>query len=375
MDFQLDEAAEDLRLLTAEILDKTGASGEVGANPDPGEVWAKFAEAGLIEAFLPEELGGTAADAVSLAAVLREVGLRAAPVPALPVLAMGVLPLVRHAGPDLASVLERVAGGAILTAAVREPGGARATQPATTAAAVAGGYVLQGTKTMVPFGAEAEWILVPARLGDGGVGVFLVSSDVEGLEVAPQPTGSHIPAAAIALNSVRVAHSALVGGDTESAVARTLELSTWAGIAAQASGHLEAALKLTAEHVKTRRQFGRALAEFQAVAMTVSDVYIANLLLTNLTWGGAWRFEAGDPDEAAETLASALLVITEEVAKALLACQQVHGSLGFDATYPLHRHFSAGLHFSRWIGGPDGALELLGDLVDTRTGEAQCASL
>src|SRR5690606_29134693 len=80
-------------------------------------------------------------------------------------------------------------------------------------------------------------------------------------------------------------------------------------LAAPASGALAAALELTPEHVRTRRQFGRALAELQAVTMKVGDVYVAGRALDAALWGGAWRLERGaDPTETASVLESAALL-------------------------------------------------------------------
>ena len=146
-----------------------------------------------------------------------------------------------------------------------------------------------------------------------------------------------------------------------------------AGAAATVSGVLAGALKLTTAHVKTREQFGRPLAEFQAVTMQIADVYIAGRALDAAMWAGCWRLDAGDEpaahrrhrrhDGLDEVLAVAAWHAAGPALRALYTCQHLHGGLGLDVTYPLHRYFAWGTQYAHLLGGEQARLDILGGLL------------
>ncbi|NUW45196.1 acyl-CoA/acyl-ACP dehydrogenase [Nonomuraea rhodomycinica] len=321
MDFGLDETQRDLRELAADLL--------AGDEPE-----RRLREAGLLDLCRPEEAGGAGLGPVEMAVVLREVGARAASVPALPALAAALF-LARHGTREQQ---ERPA-----TLALREPGRALADPPATTADRTDDGWVLTGRKTGVPY-LESD-VLVTADAG-----VFLVSRP----ESRPEFTATGEPAATLVLD--RTPAERVAGPGSVAALRHVLT----AAVAAQASGVLAGALELTTGYVKTRRQFGRALAEFQAVTMQVADVYIAGRALDVAMWSAVWRLGEGLPAE--EDLALAAFH-TGEAFRALYTCQHLHGGLGLDVTYPLHRYFAHAKHLSHLLGGQDAQLDLIGALA------------
>ncbi|WP_113705199.1 acyl-CoA dehydrogenase family protein [Nonomuraea lactucae] len=321
MDFNLDETQQDLRKLAADLLAK-----------DAGE--DRLREAGLLSVCVPEEAGGAGLGPVEMAVVLREVGARAAAVPALPALA-GSLALSTY---GTRAQQERSA-----TIALREPGRALADPPVTRADRTDGSWVLTGRKTQVPY-------LEPAALVSADAGVFLVTSP----EASPEFTSTGEPAATIVLD--RTPAERVAGAEAVPAVRQLFTLA----VAAQASGVLAGALELTTEYIRTRRQFGRVLAEFQAVTMQIADVYVAGRALDVAMWSAAWRLGEGLPAE--EDVAVAALHVGEAF-RALYTCQHLHGGLGLDVTYPLHRYFSHAKHLSHLLGGQDAQLDLIGALV------------
>src|SRR3984885_6668135 len=169
MDFTLGETEQAVASATAEVLDHAQPPAEPGA--DDTALWKELSRAGLLSLALPALLGGDELGVMAVATALTEIGRRAAPVPALPTLALGVLPVVRWGDRDLQQVLlDGVASGdTVLTAAVREPSQVLPAAPATTAemadgpGAAAPGTV-SGVKIGVPYGAEADWVLVPASI-------------------------------------------------------------------------------------------------------------------------------------------------------------------------------------------------------------------
>ena len=316
MDFELEESHSDLRVLAAGLLDRiaetSAAGGAPGGGPGDGAgrahvgaggaaagaaydvaAWKAMAQAGLLDACLPEELGGAGLGAIGLAVLLREVGAHVTEVPAFATLALGALPVARHGTGSQRELLRPVADGElVLSAAVREPGNFAA--PRTVARRSGDGYVLDGVKIAVPYAQEAAVILVPATVPGVGTGVFLVPPAADGVSHQVHPTATGQPAARIGLAGVRVAPGALLGDRADGAAAADLDRLAVAGAAATVSGVLAGALKLTTAHVKTREQFGRPLAEFQAVTMQIADVYVAGRALDAAMWAGCWRLAAGE---------------------------------------------------------------------------------
>ncbi|WP_188191522.1 acyl-CoA dehydrogenase family protein [Nonomuraea sp. SYSU D8015] len=345
MDFNLDETQQDLRKLAAEVLSKEGDTGE-----------ERLRQAGLMSVCVPEEAGGAGLGPVEMAVVLREVGARAAPVPALPTLA-GTLALARYGTLDQqrrhsGDVSGEGAPDGRVTLALREPGRALADPPVTAARPVGDGWALTGRKVSVLYPGAA--VLVSADEG-----LFLVeprSAAASGAApaFAPEFTSTGEPAATLVLDGTPAER---VAGPE--AVAGTGRLFT-AAVAAQASGVLAGALELTTSYIRTRKQFGRALAEFQAVTMQIADVYIAGRALDVAMWSAVWRLGEGLPAE--QDLALAAYHVSEAF-KALYTCQHLHGGLGLDVTYPLHRYFAQAKHLSHLLGGADAQLDLIGALV------------
>ncbi len=120
--------------------------------------------------------------------------------------------------------------------------------------------------------------------------------------------------------------------------ARRLTDLAVAGLLLTAAGLVAGARDLTAEYVKGREQFGRALAQFQAVAMQVADVYIASRTLDLAADNAAWRV-AHDLDAADDLTVGAYWLVAEGP-QALRICHHLHGGMGVDETYPLHHYFS-----------------------------------
>ena len=370
MDFDLDQTQRELRDLAADLLGKEASRERLEAFEKSGDaydtaLWTALGQAGLLGAFLPEDVGGAGLGAVELTVLLREVGARTAPVPAYASLALAALPVAAHGTAGQQALLAPLADGeAVFTGAFREAGPPGTVE--TTARPDGDGYVLDGVKTFVPYAAEASRILVPARVegvagaGGAGVGVFLVEPDA--VEIAPQPSATTEPLSRVVLDGVRVGADALLGGIADGAAWRTLRRSAVTGAVALSSGAIEGALNLTTEYVRTREQFGRPLAQFQAVTMQVGDVYIAKRALDVAVWAGAWRFDrdAGDTDEV---LAVAAYNACDPVVRALYTCQHLHGGLGLDVTYPLHRHFAWAKQAGHLLGGAEDQLDTLGALI------------
>jgi len=370
VDFTVSETQQEIAGLAARVLR--------GARPVPVAVppgvaagrdvsydataWKELAQAGLLSLALPEELGGDGLGAAEAGALLAETGRAGAAVPVLATVMTGVLPVTRWAGRDLAGrLLAGVGtGGTVLTAALREPSQPRPAVPATTATLEGDGGTVTGVKVGVPYAAEADWVLVPARLAGGGTAVVVISPAADGVTTVRTLSSAGDPEYTLRLAATPV--TGVIGDEAGAGdpVTGLYELAV-AGACSVADGALAAALALTTEHLRTRQQFGRPLATFQAAAQHIADVYIAARTLHLATLSACWRLAAGldagpDLDVAAFWLAS-------RGPAAMRTCHHLHGGTGMDVSYPLARLSALVKDLARYAGGASYTLDRLGDRV------------
>jgi alkylation response protein AidB-like acyl-CoA dehydrogenase len=307
---------------------------------DRGATWSDLAAAGLLALPVPQEHGGEGLGLLEVAEVLGEVGARAVRLPVWETLCCGVLTLAAAGSPEQqAALLPPVATGqVVLVPAVREAGSGIPVVPATT---VTDGRV-SGRKVGVAYAEEATALLVPARDGDRTV-VVLVDPRADGVRLEPSFSSTRHPEHTVVLDGV--AGEVLPGDDA----ARVLRDLAVAGLCVEGAAVVRGATALTAAYVGEREQFGRKLAEFQAVSQQVADVYVAARLLT-LAADNVARLVAEGHD-AADDLAVAAYWFCAEALPALHTCQHLHGGMGVDVTYPLHRYFSTVTDLTHALGG------------------------
>jgi hypothetical protein len=352
VDFSLTDSQQEIARLAGQLLDERKA--------DP---WKELARAGLLALSLPAELGGDGLGVLDTAVLLTEIGRRAAPVPALATLMTGVLPVARWGNGELRRALlpPAATGEMILTAALREPSDPMPRVPATT---VAADGTVSGTKVGVPYCAQAGRVLLsvafapagrgrPAPLSplaETGLGVVVIDPAADGARMTRTPSAAGSPEYTLRLDRVPVEH-VLGAADC---LTDLYQLAV-AGACSLADGAVSAALALTRDHVASRRQFGRPLAAFQAVAQQVADVYIASRTLHLVTRSACWRLDAGK--DAAGDLAVAGWWCAQQSPPAVRTCHHLHGGTGMDVTYPLH-HLSALISdLVRFLGGTEYQLE------------------
>ncbi|MFS8097030.1 acyl-CoA/acyl-ACP dehydrogenase [Lentzea alba] len=333
MDFELDETQREISRLAADVL------GRESDTP-----WKAMGEAGLLALAVPERLGGDGLGVLETAVLLTEVGRRAVDVPALATLALGVLPIVRYGTPEqqdelLPLVVEQ---HGVLTAALSEPSLPLPAEPGTTARWDGAGVVVSGEKINVPHATAAQLILVSATL-EGRPVVVVVDPVADGvstsdgrvrLDEAPGQVLGVGDGAAEGTRQPAPQGSAADG-------IRRLAL---AGACAVGDGVLAGALDLTVKHVGTRHQFGKPLSTFQSAACQVADVYIAARTLHLAALTACWSLDDNDLGTAAYWLAA-------EALPAVHTCHHLHGGLGLDITYPMHRYYGMAKELTRFVGG------------------------
>jgi alkylation response protein AidB-like acyl-CoA dehydrogenase len=328
------------------------------------DLWSAMADAGLLGTAVPEEHGGNGLGFVELCLLLEEVGRTAAPVPALAALALGGLPIARFGSAEQQAALlpGLAAGTAIPTAAVVEPLG-DPLRPSTTARRDGDGYVLDGVKTCVPAGLYADAVLVPASVDAdrGTTAVFVVEPSTAGVELTRQETTTGVPDAMLTLDGVRVGAAAVLGPIDEGTVVRSIVEHATVAACAIVAGACAEAVRLTGEYTTSREQFGRPIATFQAVGQRAADAYVDTHAIRLTMLQAAWRLAHDYP--AAREVAVAKFYAAEGGQRAVHAATHLHGGVGVDRDYPLHRYFLLAKQMELFLGGSSRQLVALGRIL------------
>jgi 3-oxocholest-4-en-26-oyl-CoA dehydrogenase beta subunit len=136
------------------------------------------------------------------------------------------------------------------------------------------------------------------------------------------------------------------------------------GLCAAQSGVIERALELTAEYARSRVQFGRPIGSFQAVAQRLADAYIDAEAVRLTMWQAAWLLAAGQSGPAVDAaVATAKFWAAEAGHRVAHTAVHVHGGLGIDMTYPVHRYFTAAKHYEFALGGATAQLRRIGAVL------------
>ncbi len=369
MDFSYSEQQKSILDLASQIL-RDGTSQvrlrEIEATAGPRfdrALWEKLAEAGLLAVAIPEQFDGAGLGFVEVGGIIQQIGRTAAPVPFLESVVLGALPLAEFGSEAQKQTwLPRLASGeAILTAGLTEPEG-DPKHPVTAAIPNGDGYRLSGSKICVPAAELADALLVPAATPEGRVVIALVDARAEGLTVTPLDTTSGQPESRVELVDVVIDAGALLGSAENGA-----EILDWmlqranAALANLALGVCEEALELTAEYAKTRKQFDQPIAMFQAVGHRAADAYIDVEGIRLTTLQATWRIADGRP--AAKQIAVAKHFACEAGQRVVHAAQHLHGGIGVDTEYPLHRTFLYMKQLELTLGGSTPQLLALGNLI------------
>jgi alkylation response protein AidB-like acyl-CoA dehydrogenase len=194
------------------------------------------------------------------------------------------------------------------------------------------------------------------------VGVFIVDPTAKGVSLERQDTTSGIPEARVTLSGVTVGAADVLGApDAGNAILEWIVERATAALCATAIGVCEEALRMTAEYTKTREQFERPIATFQAVGQRAAEAYIDTEAVRLTAWQAVWRLDAGLP--AAAEVAVAKFWTSEGGQRVVHAAQHLHGGMGVDRDYPLHRYFLWAKQIELTLGSETPQLLRLGAML------------
>jgi 3-oxocholest-4-en-26-oyl-CoA dehydrogenase beta subunit len=193
------------------------------------------------------------------------------------------------------------------------------------------------------------------------VALFLVPADAPGLERERQDTTTGTPEARVRLDGVRVDQSAVLGPIDDGAALRwTLEHATAATCAVMA-GLTAEAVRITGEYTTGREQFGRPIATFQAVGQRAADAYVDAHAVRLTMLQAAWRLGAGMPADREVAVAKYWAAAGGQ--RVVHAASHLHGGVGVDRDYPLHRYFLLAKQLELSLGGASRQLLRLGGIL------------
>ncbi len=367
MDFSFSEEQDAVRELARRIFTDLSTHErlrQLESDPDgdrfDAKLWSELASAGLLGIALPEGVGGAGLGFVETGLIVEAAAATAAYVPVIETLAAAA-PAIARFGTEaqrrrwLPGV---VAGDSVLTTALAELGGTPQA-PSVVAERDGEGWVLSGTKACIPSGMIADVVLVPARVEPGGTGVFIVDMTSTGLSRQRQTTNTGRPEAVVTLAGAPVGPDGLLGSleDGPSIVDWLVQRST-AAIALAQAGAAEAALALVSDYTKSREQFGKPIATFQAVGQRAADAYVDTEAIRLTAWQAAWRLAEGL--DADKEVAIAKFWAADGGQRVVHAAVHLHGGVGVDRDYPLHRYFLMTKHLELTLGGATEQLLHLG---------------
>jgi alkylation response protein AidB-like acyl-CoA dehydrogenase len=333
-------------------------------------VWALFGEMGLLGLNIAEENGGVGATPVETMIVMEGIGRHLAYEPFLPsaVLASTALSFAGSSKSAVRLLKDAVAGRVILTLAHSERGARYdLSHVTTTARKTQNGWLIQGSKSLVPFGARADFLVVSARMtgeisARDGIGLFMVPGPAEGLRRREYRLHDGSPSAELAFADVLVPNEDVldVSGRGFDVIERAYQAGI-AALAAEAVGAMAAALDLTVEHLKTRRQFNVPIATFQALQHRATEMLLWLEQARSMALFGTLALVGEDIDQRRPMLAATKVQIGRSARFIGQAAIQLHGGIGMASEYPVGHYFRRLTAIELLLGDTDHHLATLVD--------------
>jgi pimeloyl-CoA dehydrogenase len=298
---------------------------------------AAMAELGLLGLPFPADVGGSEQGAVEVMLVAQELGraLGDGAFVASTVMAGTLLTRLGSAAQQQQWLPGLASGQQQMALAVYEAGARYDWQHTETRAVPEGaGWVLDGRKTLVLYGDSADVLLVVARTAGAhadraGLSVFAMDATAPGVTVQGFDTLDNRRAAHVTFNAVTLGADRLLGqaGEAAEAIESALDAAT-AALCAEAVGAVDALLAHTAEHLRTRKQFGVPLAKFQVLQHRVADMAIALEQLKSMACAAAMAVQAGEPVQRRRLVSAAKVLASQKGREIGLAAIQLHGAMG-----------------------------------------------
>ncbi len=309
------------------------AKSDAGWRP---EVWAQFAELGLLGAAFSEAEGGFGNGPIEAMIVMEEFGKGLVIEPYLQTVVIGGN-FLRHGGTDAQKeelIPSLIGGETIFAFAYSEPKSRfDLNDVSTTAKKDGAGYVLNGHKAVVLGAPFATHLIVTARTSGGqrdtgGVSVFIVPKGAKGVTTRDYPTVDGLRASEVYFENVAVGAEALVGqADNGLALTEKVVDNAIAALCAEAVGCFKVLNEATISYAKQRKQFGQPIANFQVLQHRMVDMFMAAEQAASMTFMVTLKLD--EADKARKMAASAAKVQIGKAGKLISQdAVQIHGGMG-----------------------------------------------
>jgi pimeloyl-CoA dehydrogenase small subunit len=380
MDFELSEEQRLLRASIGRLLaDRYDFEARKHFAQEPGgfsgELWRQYAELGLLALPFAENDGGIGGGPVETMIVMEAFGgaLTLEPYLASVVLGGGFLRVGASAAMR-AALIPSIASGALKLAFAHSERQARydLADVLTTARKDGTSFVLNGAKSLVLNGGAAHKLVVSARLAGAqrdhnGIALFLLDADADGVTCRGYPTVDGLRAAEVTLSNVRVAADAVIGeiGQGFALIERVVDTAI-AALAAEAVGAMTVMHELTVDYLKTRKQFGVPIGNFQVLQHRAADMLIAVEEARSLALLASMTVEDPNPVERRKAIAATKVQIGRSGRIVGQGAIQLHGGIGMTMEHKVGHYFKRVTMIDTLFGDADyhlAALARMGGLI------------
>ena len=332
------------------------------------ELWAQYAELGLLGLPFPESQGGSGGGPIETMLVMEAFGRALALEPYLATVVLGG-GFLRHGGNDAlsADLVPKIAGGGLTLAFAQTERHSRwnLADISTTATRDGAGWRLDGEKGVVLHGDTADKLVVTARIGGGqrdrnGIGVFVVDANAPGLSRRGYPTQDGLRGAEVTLAGVRVGPEAVLGepGAGLPLIERVVDEAI-AALCAEAVGAMAVMHELTVEYLKTRRQFGREIGSFQVLQHRAVDMLVALEQARSMAMFATMMAAEENIVERRNAISAAKVQIGRSGKFVGQQAIQLHGGIGMTMEYKVGHYFKRMTMIDTTFGDADHHLRRL----------------
>ncbi|SCK40224.1 hypothetical protein VAR608DRAFT_3801 [Variovorax sp. HW608] len=339
MDFNFSDDQQQLRDAVAKWVEKGYGFERRRAIEAAGgfsrEAWDELAELGLGGLYIPEDEGGLGMGPVEAMVVMEELGRGLVLEPLAQSFIAGAV-LAGHADEDTKdSWLPRIAGGQALVALAYQERKARYRLDVCEARATKAGkgWTVTGAKSLVPAGDEADAFIVPAQQ-DGKIALFLIERAADGVAARGYGTQDGSRAAEVVFEK---AAAMLIAQDGLPALEHAVDIGI-ASVCAEAVGVMDKTLAITVEYMNTRKQFGVAIATFQALRHRVADMKMQLELARSMSYYATLKLNA-PAAERRQALARAKYQLGVSMRFVSQQAVQLHGGIGVTDEYIVSHYF------------------------------------
>ncbi|EKO3803467.1 acyl-CoA dehydrogenase family protein [Vibrio harveyi] len=352
MDFELNEDqrmfADTAQQFAAERLAPMAAEWDE-KHIFPKDILREAGELGFLSLYTPEEQGGLGLSRLDASIIFEQLSMGCTSTTAFMTIHNMVTWMVASFATDEvkdAFCLKLITGEFLGSYCLTEPNAGSDAASLTTSATKQGdNYILNGGKTFISGAGDTDVLVVMARTGDAGakgVSAFVVPADADGISYGrkePKMGWNSQPTRAVTFDSVSIPVSHLLGEEGQGFVFAMKGLDGGRiNIATCSVGTAQQALNQAAQYMQERKQFGKSLAQFQALQFKLADMATELVAARQLVRYAASKLDRGDPD-ATTYCAMAKRFATDVGFQVCDQALQLYGGYGYIKEYPMERYF------------------------------------